>query len=134
LREKLIDFVAVDLKSPFDDFSFERTTRSQNFFRTSSGVVSNLKETFKLLKESNVDVEVRTTIIPEFMFTEYDLLQLASIVDESKFRWVFQSFISENKELVDKRFKAMGSPTEQLMNSLKEACINKHPQLLIEIK
>lgn len=57
-KEKLVDYVAMDIKNDFENYS--TVAGVQN------AAVENIKKSLKLLKEYEVDYELRTTLIKEF--------------------------------------------------------------------
>ena len=58
IDENLIDYVAVDIKTNFEDYS--------NLTCVKNPCVEVLKRTLSLLQQSSVDYELRTTLIAEF--------------------------------------------------------------------
>ena len=40
MRENILDFIEVDLKSPFDEKSFEKVTCSKNFFKPTDTIIT----------------------------------------------------------------------------------------------
>jgi len=86
LARKLVDFIAMDIKGPLD----ER-------YHKLSGVKADLekiKRSIKLIMESGVPYEFRTTVIPSFMDTADVEAIAASIPGASKF--VLQQFVPDN--------------------------------------
>lgn len=135
LNEGLVDFIALDIKAPFDEQLFEKVTKSKTFFITTSAVMQDIKETLKLLKECNekIAVEIRTTIVPNLMYKKEDILKIADAIKELNCVWVFQQF-QPNANLVDKKFSSINPPSATFLNDLKQSCIKKYPNLRIEIR
>lgn len=133
LVSKAVDFIAMDLKSPLEPAIFEKVTKSRTFFSTTEGVISNIKESLRILKSADCEIEIRTTIVPALMYRKEDMLKIASYVGDLKCNWVFQQF-DPSGEIVDKRFVELNSPTKEFMETLKRLCLAQHPNLRIEIK
>ena len=57
-KEKLIDYVAMDIKNNFENYS--------TIAGVQNAAVENIKKSLKLLKEYGVEYELRTTLIKEF--------------------------------------------------------------------
>lgn len=76
LSRKLVDFIAVDYKAPFDKYDYINAT---------SDITTNklrVTETIEYTMSSGVDYEIRTTLIPEI--TKADLIQMAQSFPEFK--------------------------------------------------
>lgn len=85
-KEKLIDYVAMDIKGPLD----ERYNRL-------SGIKTDLnkiKKSIKLVMNSGVDYEFRTTVVPTLL-NRQDVADIAKYLAGAK-RFVLQQFVPEN--------------------------------------
>ncbi|MBT4540037.1 anaerobic ribonucleoside-triphosphate reductase activating protein [Candidatus Woesearchaeota archaeon] len=135
LKENLLDFIALDIKTPFNEELFERLTKSRTFFITTNQVIQNLKATIELLIENKdkLEIEIRTTIIPSLLYRKEDILEIANIVNQLNARWVFQKF-DNMAELASKNLQSINPPSLSFLEDIKEACIKQYPQLRIEIK
>lgn len=135
LEKKLVDFIAIDLKSPLNEDSFERATKSKTFFITSAAILSNIRATIRLLEErdGNIDLEVRTTIVPGLMYKKEDIIEIAEIVDRLNARWTLRRF-DNYVDLVERRYNSINPPSMHFLENLRESCLKKFPKLRIEIK
>lgn len=71
LEEKLLDYVAMDIKAPLDFKKYQKACgklTSQQFF--------NLRNSIHLLRNSGIEVEFRTTIVPG-LHSEEDVVEIA---------------------------------------------------------
>jgi len=85
INENLVDYVAMDIKTTFDDYP--------NVCKTKANI-DGIKESIKILKQSNIDYEFRTTIFKE-IHTVDKLKKILKVVGTSKF--YIQNFVcSEN--------------------------------------
>jgi pyruvate formate lyase activating enzyme len=83
LRESLVDFIALDLKTSPERY-VELHDRPVD--------LASLDQTLQLLKASQVAFELRTTCVPGFV-AESDVHQLGQLVKGAN-NWVFQQFVT----------------------------------------
>jgi len=126
LDHKIIDFVAMDVKSCFEDY--EKTV----------GVeidVEKIKESMRLILNSGVEYEFRTTVVPD-LHNEKNLLKLAKELVEigeecgikaKEINWVWQNFRPRNclnkkfnkkKELKEREVRGMLKIVRSLVPSV----------------
>ncbi|MFH1841494.1 MAG: anaerobic ribonucleoside-triphosphate reductase activating protein [Candidatus Nealsonbacteria bacterium] len=107
ISKELLTYVAMDIKAPKE--KYEKVV----------GKKINVKEVEKsinILKESRIDYEFRTTIIPVFHKKE-DILKIANWISPAK-KYYLQNFRPE--KTVDKKFeKIKPYPEEQLLEIQK---------------
>jgi len=89
IKGKLIDFVALDIKAPFDKYS--RVVNSIN-----EQDVNNVKKTFDLIINSDIDYECRTPVVPSI--NKQYMKELADDVKDSNV-FVLEQFTSEKGSL-----------------------------------
>jgi len=85
LQRGLVDFVALDLK-----------TAPQRYGELHRGpvILGNLQQTVRLLVESDIDYEFRTTCVPGLV-EETDVAEIGKLIAGSS-SWVLQQFIAEH--------------------------------------
>jgi pyruvate formate lyase activating enzyme len=84
IREKLVDYVAMDVKAPKEKYEEIAGT----------GVdIKKIEESIELLKEGKVDYEFRTTIVPVFHSKE-DIIEMAKWLTPAK-NYYLQNFRPE---------------------------------------
>lgn len=66
IKEKLVDYIAMDIKAPFG--RYEEITGVAN--------LEKIKKSVDLIKNSGLDYEFRTTVVPKF-HTKEDIIQIA---------------------------------------------------------
>lgn len=91
IRDKLIDYVAMDIKAPLDIEKYKKAV----------GVevdIEAIKRSIKLIKNSGIDYEFRTTIVPG-IHSEDDIILIAKDIAPAK-RYFVQRFIPE-KNMID---------------------------------
>jgi pyruvate formate lyase activating enzyme len=93
IDEKIVDYVAMDIKAPFHKYEIVTGTKVK---------MEAIKESIELLRNSDIDYEFRTTICKELL-TKEDILEIAKYLKGSK-RYSIQNFrdgetvlVGENK-------------------------------------
>jgi len=109
LDKKLIDYVAMDMKTDFEEYS------------NVTGVNANLnriRESIAAIKKSGIDYEFRTTVIPGLVGKE-NIIQIGKILKGSK-KYVIQNFNPKN-DMIENRFKNIRAYTKQEIEEMKES-------------
>ncbi|MCR5731775.1 MAG: anaerobic ribonucleoside-triphosphate reductase activating protein [Sphaerochaetaceae bacterium] len=106
LDEKLLDYVAMDIKTSLDKYSM---------FGYSE--VENIEKSIEILKNSGIDFEFRTTC-PKSIVSEDDLVEINKLVGSSK--WYLQMF--NPRYTLDEAFHEESSYSEEELQEL----IKKH--------
>ncbi|MDD2677840.1 MAG: anaerobic ribonucleoside-triphosphate reductase activating protein [Candidatus Paceibacterota bacterium] len=81
IEEKLIDYVAMDIKGP---------KKKYEFFLFDSVPLANIEKSVKILKKGRVDYEFRTTLAPEIL-DEKDIIDLVNWIKPAR-RYFLQNF------------------------------------------
>jgi len=81
IEEKLIDYVAMDIKAPREKYE-EVAGRKIN--------INNIEKNIKILKESIIDHEFRTTVVPTIHSKE-DIIKIANWIGPAK-KYYLQNF------------------------------------------
>ncbi|MEA3379123.1 MAG: anaerobic ribonucleoside-triphosphate reductase activating protein [Nanoarchaeota archaeon] len=108
IKEKLVDFIAMDIKS-----SFER-------YHEAAGTEVNLdaiKESITIIKDSNIAYEFRTTMVPKFI-SKNDFIKICEgLAGIKNFR--IQQF-NPNNEMIDSECKSLIPYSIETLKDLKE--------------
>ena len=134
LREGLVDFVALDIKAPFQITVYDQVTKCNTYFKSAKRVITDIKKTIKLIKESEVDVEVRTTIVPGLMSSTTHLMKIAPLVSELRCSWVLQQFRSDVGNMVSKKYKRIKATPKDYIMKLRKNVLKEYPWLYIEVR
>jgi pyruvate formate lyase activating enzyme len=108
LAGKLVDYLAMDLKAAPADY--EHATGARFDFE-------KIKESVKIIKESGLPYEFRTTCVPGFIDKKSVKLMGELIADANK--WYLQRFKSDTG-LIDKSLEGKANFTEKEMKELIE--------------
>ena len=109
IDKKLIDYVAMDVKAPLKSQKYNKII----------GVRINLdkiKKSIEIIKNSGIDYEFRTTVIP-FFHNKKDILQIAREISPAK-RYYLQNFRPE-KTIEPKFEKIKPYPNKELLKIVK---------------
>ncbi len=109
LKKKLLNYIAMDIKAPFD--KYEQTVNARLD-------LSKIQKSVKIIKEARLPYEFRTTVGPQFLKPE-DILEMAKDLLGVK-KWWLQKFESQ-KKLVDANLENSASYTDQELEAMAEA-------------
>ena len=98
ISDKLIDYVAMDVKAPIKTQNVKRKTQNnklkfKNKYNQIVGVkvnLENIKKSIEIIKDSGIDYEFRTTVVPG-IHTKEDIIQIAKDIEPAK-RYYLQNF------------------------------------------
>lgn len=110
IDKKLIDYIAMDIKAPL---------REKNY-NLAVGCKVNLeaiRESINLIKESGIDYEFRTTVVPA-IHTFDDIIEIAKNIAPAK-RYYLQNFKAE-KTINPRMLQIRGFSEEELKNLIEK--------------
>ena len=110
LEEDILDYIAVDVKGPFLKYSLIAGNNID---------LSKLKETITLLKNSSVEHEFRTTVIPELL-KEEDILSIAEEIVGCR-RYVLQQF-SPRSTIIDPALLSLRPYSRERVAEMARLC------------
>jgi len=109
IEEKLVDYVSMDVKAPFSKYD------------KLSGVSADkdkIKKSIKILKNSKVDYEFKTTVVPDLLDKE-DIISVSKMIKDSK-KYYIQQFKNDT-DVMSKELESLKPySNEYLQNILKE--------------
>jgi len=112
IDQKLVDYVAMDIKAPKERY-YEVVGRPK---KENAKLVKDVEKSIKILKDSNIDFEFRTTVIP-IILEKDDILRIARWIEPAK-KYYLQNFRPE-KTLDPKFEKIKPYPQEYMLEILK---------------
>jgi len=116
--EKLIDFIAMDIKTSVDVKIKNQKLKIKNYDKA-TGVSVNLKKILRsveLIKNSEIDYEFRTTVVPGLV-DESDIEKIGAWLSDAK-KFALQQF--QNKKVLDKNFEKIQPYTEEVLKEFKK--------------
>lgn len=109
LDEKLIDYIAMDIKAPLDKY----------FHITQKNIDPNvIKESINLILSSSIDYEFRSTIVQDLHLLE-DIEEMAKLIKNAKL-YVLQKFVS--KSTLNPEFSNKKAFSDKDMHLLLKIC------------
>lgn len=107
--KNLVDYVAMDIKAPKKKYEKLANVKVN---------IKKIEESIKILQNSKIDHEFRTTFVPELL-TKDDILEIAKWLKGSK-RFYLQQF-KQNTNLVSSKFQDVSPyPKEELTKTLED--------------
>jgi pyruvate formate lyase activating enzyme len=109
IDEKLIDSIAMDIKAPLTEESYEAITNVKD-------MLENVKKSISLIMNSDIDYEFRTTVVPT-IHSEKDIEEIAKHIKDANL-FVLQKFLPENA--LDNKLKKLKTQTDDEIEKLVE--------------
>jgi len=85
MQDKLMDYIAIDIKAPLDMEHYANSAGIRN-----ENTLHNVKESIRIVMESGMDYEFRTTVVP-CLHTAEDIKKIASFIKGAK-KYALQNF------------------------------------------
>lgn len=102
----LLDYVAIDIKTGFS--KYEKLTNSK-------GTIQNIEKSIRILINSSIDYEFRTTVIPGF-FEEQDIMEIKKMIKGTK-KYYLQQF--RPSKTLDPSFSKIKAYSTKELNNFK---------------
>jgi len=133
LSLSLVDQIALDIKAPFEEDLFEKATRSKTFFKPTAELITDLKQTLKLLHkyQDKIHIEVRTTITPTLVSRKEDVLKIAEQLQDLECTYVLKQFNPANTK---RRFAEIKPPSIEFLENLKSTLQNRYPNFRVVLE
>jgi len=109
IDEKLIDSIAMDIKAPLNEYSYESITNVKN-------MLEKVKKSISLIMKSELDYEFRTTIVPT-LHSENDVEEIAKYIKDANL-FVLQRFLPENA--LDEKLRKLKTQSDDEMKKFAE--------------
>jgi len=97
INKKLVDYIALDIKAPLNLSSYSESIGVKN-----PQVLEKVKKSIKLIMDSDIDYEFRTTVVPT-LHKKKDIEEIAKFIKGAK-KYALQNF-STRGEILDPKFK-----------------------------
>lgn len=109
LAHNLIDYIAMDIKAPFAKYEMAAGVKVD---------LGKIRESIKIIKDSGIDHEFRTTIIPE-IHTKQDIIQIAKEISPAK-KYYLQNFQAKNKT-INPKFQDIKPYPDEFISEIQKA-------------
>jgi len=116
LDEGLIDEFRVDVKAPLP--IFDRVTKAATFFKPTTALFAEFKESLRLLKArpKGVALSFSTVIAPGLLYRKEDVLELAILLDGLDAEWLLVPF--DPAVTLDRALQGVAPPTRNFLDTL----------------
>ena len=118
INEKLLDFIAMDVKAPLDKY--------KEIVKTNVNPDA-IKESIKIILKAKVPYEFRTTLV-QSQLEENDILQIGKLITGAS-HYVLQNFV--NVITLDKRFQKEKTLSEEKLQKIKNHLQHQIPSVTI---
>jgi len=118
LAEKLLDFIAMDIKAPLEKYKSVVKVPVNS---------DSIKKSIRLILKSNIPYEFRTTIV-ESQLGENDILQIGKLISGAK-SYALQKFVPA--KTLDKKFLKEKSYPDEKFQKIKKHLENKIHSVLV---
>lgn len=109
IDKKLIDYVAMDIKAPREKYGRVVGQKVD---------VKKIEKSIKILKESGIDYEFRTTLTPSLLDKE-DVIKIAKWIGGSKIKYYLQNFRPE--KTLDPKFEKIRPYPDKYLLEIQKA-------------
>ena len=108
IKEKLIDYIAMDIKAPAD--KYQKVANARVDFK-------KIEKSVRIIRESGLPYEFRTTVVPGLLGKE-DIKKIGRIIKGAR-NWFLQKFES-GTDLVDENFQGLSPFVDKKMEEMEE--------------
>lgn len=112
LAEKLVDYIAMDVKSPLDKYGDIVKAQVNS---------DSIKESIKLILKASIPYEFRTTVV-QSLLEEDDILHISKLISGAS-HYVLQNFVSSIT--LDRKFQKEKTFSEEKLQGIKSR-LEKH--------
>lgn len=113
IKNELVDYFFIDIKAPLRWERYKEAIGVDN-----KTLFENLKKTMKLLKNSEIDYEYRTTAVPDLL-DEADLIEIGKQLRGKTENYYLQQFVPENT--LDKKYEQVEPFSAEELKKIRES-------------
>jgi len=110
LKRNLVDRIALDVKAPLEAGKYQRATGIEK-----DDLPEKIEKSMRLLRNSNVDYEYRTTVVPRLLNVK-DMMKIGNRIRETE-EFFLQQFVPKNT--LDKEFESLEPYSEKKLKSVE---------------
>jgi len=112
IEKKLVNYIAMDVKAPLDFSSYSKSTGIKNPL-----ILEKVKDSIRLIMDSDIDYEFRTTVVPT-LHEEEDILRIAKFIKGAK-KYAMQNFSAQG-EILDPKFEKIKPYSIEKLNKIQK--------------
>ena len=113
IKNELVDYVAMDIKGPKEKYGL-MTGLNDQWDKT---MMEKIEKSINILKNSNIDYEFRTTVVPDVLKKE-DILKITDWIKPAK-KYYLQNYRAE-KMTIDPEFMKKKPYSEEFLLEIKK--------------
>ncbi len=132
IKEKLLDHVILDIKSPLEIELFQKITKAKTYFVKEEEMLGRIVLTMEVMRRYKIPAMIVTVIIPTLLYKIEDLYKIAELIKDTKFEWELRGFNS-CEEIKDEKLNMLNEPTREFLENLSELVMNKYPQIKVSV-
>lgn len=122
IDEKLIDYVAMDIKAPLAQFPISNYQFPKYEKATGTKVdLDKIKKSVEIIKNSGIDYEFRTTVVPG-IHTKEDIVEIAKWIGGPKVKYYLQNFRPE--KTIDPEYEKCRPFNQAELELIRKECNN----------
>jgi len=109
----------VDIKAPVGAKNQNDNSKFKNKYEQATGIkidLDNIKKSIEIIKNSGIDYEFRTTVVPG-IHTKEDILQIAREISPAK-RYYLQNFWP--KKTIDPKFEKIRPYSDEFLTEIQK--------------
>lgn len=111
VSKRIVDYIAMDIKTPLEFDAYNKASKLQ-----SEKLFENVKESIKIIMESDIDYEFRTTVVPGLHDKE-DIKKIAEFIRGAK-KYALQNFQPDN--VLDKKFQEIKPYKKEVLEKIAD--------------
>ena len=112
IEKKLVNYIAMDIKAPLDFPLYSKSTGIKNPL-----ILKKVKDSIRLIMESDIDYEFRTTVVST-LHEEEDILRIAKFIKGAK-KYAMQNFSAQG-DILDPKFKKIKPYPIEKLNKIRK--------------
>jgi pyruvate formate lyase activating enzyme len=120
LRLKLLDYIAMDIKTKFENYDEVCNVKVD---------IEKIKQSIQIIKDSKIDYEFRTTVIPNFI-TKEDIIEIAKQIKGAK-KYTIQNFSNKNN-MINNDFKTNSQYKKEELDDMKKGISKLITEVIIK--
>ncbi len=117
---KLLDYIAMDIKTSLDDYETVVCVKVD---------INQIKKSIELIKNSGIDYEFRTTVVPG-LITKENIMKIGKLLNGSK-KYVLQNF-RPNRDMIENRFKNIKPYSQKEIEDMKKGIKDFFREVLVK--
>lgn len=117
IEEEAVGYIGMDIKAPFEEKKYKKSIGTEV-----EDIIENVRRCMEILRNSEIDYEYRTTVVPEILELK-DLEEIAETIEENE-KYYLQQFSPENT--LKEKFRKIEPYGEEELEKVKEKLVEEY--------